>query len=130
MNNPLSNIQKLPIGQFMSDDEVLSHVTNGILCGYPECCIKFCLLRRRDCIVPVNPYSDFGVILCPKCAEKTDIDVIIQANRLLDSQFPHHPKYLIGCGIPDDARRRAESVAKELITLFKVGTLGFFADSP
>ncbi|QDF66971.1 IS66 family insertion sequence element accessory protein TnpB [Shewanella sp. SNU WT4] len=43
-------------------------------------------------------------------------------NRLLNSQFPHHPNHLIGCDIPNDARRRAESVAKILMGLFKTGS--------
>ena len=117
----MTDIKSTLFGEFMSKSDITAHATNGLLCGYPECCIKYCLLRRRDTVVPSHAYSDCGVVLCPECATTPNITVTIQSRRLLSTPYPHHIGDLADQPVTDAVRFQADIIALELMDLFKSG---------
>ncbi|MCL1132221.1 hypothetical protein L2748_21295 [Shewanella sairae] len=117
----MTDIKSTLFGEFMSKSEIIAHATIGLLCGYPECCIKYCLLRRRDTVVPLHAYSDCGVVLCPECTAKPDITDTIQSRRLLSTPYPYHIGDLADQPVSDAVRCQADIIARELMDLFKSG---------
>lgn len=103
------------VSKYHDFNRILVNCIQGLMCGYDECCIKFCLLRRHGEPIPPNPYLDDGVVMCHCCAanvEATKQGVI--SRRWLASPFPKSikddwPEYW-----PKELKAQAERLAAEI----------------
>jgi hypothetical protein len=91
MNDEMMKIRdNTRVTEYHTKAGLLVEVIQGLMCGYAECCIKFCLLRRYSDPFPPNPYLDDGVVMCADCAadvETTKASII--SRRWLASPFPN-----------------------------------------
>lgn len=112
----MNDIQQSMFGQYMSKAAIEDHVEKGLLCGYPDCCIKYSLLRIRGGELPVHENLQQGVVLCPECVNKSDIANIIQCRRLLKTPYPHSDGTWMA--LPKDMVSRANCIVEELMKKF------------
>lgn len=113
-----AKIAQTRVGEYYELDRILTHCVQGLLCGYSECCIKFCLMRRHGEVFPQTPYLDNGVVLCPHCASNIEAAVKgIVSRRILGNPFPNSGPESWPDNWPLQIKEQSERLASEIYTL-------------